>query len=113
MRAVWFAISFIFVVSLLCAEQAGKVGECGPMTDNAVPRANRAAGTSSTERISPDAHFFRIRDRRRKSTLPHSPSNMKSKSFTQRAENGIDTATVPGVGNGTFSTSTPDHINIQ
>jgi hypothetical protein len=41
--ALWFAISFILVVSLLCAAQAGKVESVGPLTDSAVPEAVRQA----------------------------------------------------------------------
>jgi hypothetical protein len=41
--AVWFAISFIFAVSPLCAAQAGKVDSVGPLTDNSVPQAVRQA----------------------------------------------------------------------
>src|ERR1700738_2483707 len=41
--AACFAISPIFVLSLLCAAQTGKIESIGPLTDSSVPRAVRQA----------------------------------------------------------------------
>jgi len=109
--AVWFAISFIFVVSLLCAEQAGKVESVGPMTDNAVPR--KPCGRHSTQKISPDAHFFRIRDRRRKKTLPALTIEVEIEELHAKGRERNRHSNRAGSGKWTFSTSTPDHINIR
>ena len=40
---VWFAISFAFAVSVVCAAQAGKVESVGPLSDTAIPQAVRQA----------------------------------------------------------------------
>ncbi|MFZ0859147.1 MAG: hypothetical protein ABR881_31365 [Candidatus Sulfotelmatobacter sp.] len=53
--AVSFAIGFIFVVSLLCAAQAGKVESVGPLTDDAVPQAVRQALDTKGYRLTLDA----------------------------------------------------------
>ena len=39
----WFTAGFIFVLSLVCAAQNGKVETAGPLTDNAVPEGVRQA----------------------------------------------------------------------
>jgi hypothetical protein len=52
--AVWSAIGFILVVSLLCAAQAGKVESIGPLTDNAVPEAIRQALDAKGYRLTLD-----------------------------------------------------------
>ena len=53
--AVGFAISFVFLVSLFCAAQAGKVESVGPLTDNAVPQAVRQALDTKGYRVTLDA----------------------------------------------------------
>jgi hypothetical protein len=52
--ALWLA-SFVLVVSLLCAAQAGKVESVGPLTDNAVPQAVRQALDTEGYRLSLNA----------------------------------------------------------
>jgi hypothetical protein len=52
---VWFAISFVFLVSLFCAAQAGKVESVGPLTDNAVPQAVRQALDTKGYRVTLDS----------------------------------------------------------
>ncbi len=52
--AVSFAISFILVVSLLCAAQTGKVESVGALTDSAVPQAVRQALDTKGYRLTLD-----------------------------------------------------------
>jgi len=53
--ALWLAISFVLVGSLLCAAQAGKVETVGPLTDSAVPQAIRQALDTKGYRLSLNA----------------------------------------------------------
>ena len=52
---VYFAISFVFVASPLCAAQTGKVESVGPLTDKAVPQAIRQALDTKGYRLTLDA----------------------------------------------------------
>jgi hypothetical protein len=52
---VRFAISFVFVASLLCAAQAGKVESVGPLTDKGVPQGIRQALDTKGYRLTLDA----------------------------------------------------------
>jgi len=47
-----FAVSFIFVLSLACAAQNGKVETVGPLTDNAVPEGVRQVLDSKGYRLT-------------------------------------------------------------
>jgi hypothetical protein len=52
--AAWFAISPIFVFSLLCAAQTGKVESIGPLTDSSVPEAVRQTLDAKGYRLTLD-----------------------------------------------------------
>jgi hypothetical protein len=50
----WFAISPIFLLSLLCAAQTGKVESIGPLTDSSVPGAVRQTLDAKGYRLTLD-----------------------------------------------------------
>lgn len=49
-----FAVGFIFVLSLVCVAQSGKVETVGPLTDNAVPEGVRQVLDSKGYRLTLD-----------------------------------------------------------
>jgi hypothetical protein len=49
-----FAVGFIFVLSLVCAAQNGKVETVGPLTDKAVPEGVRQVLDSKGYRLTLD-----------------------------------------------------------
>ena len=53
-RTPSFVVGFIFVLSMLCAAQSGKVETVGPLTDNAVPERIRQVLDSKGYRLTLD-----------------------------------------------------------
>ncbi len=81
-----FAVGFIFVLSLVCAAQNGKVETVGPLTDNAVPEGVRQVLDSKGYRMTLDGEASTCELWVRKSVPAQTKKDVEGVTYPQLAE---------------------------
>jgi hypothetical protein len=81
-----FAVGFIFVLSLVCVAQSGKVETVGPLTDNAVPEGVRQVLDSKGYRLTLDGGAPNCDLWRRKSVPAQTKKDVDGVTYPQLAE---------------------------
>ena len=86
MATPWFAVGFLFLFSVVCAAQNGKVETVGPLADNAVPEGVRQALDAKGYRLTLDGGTSNCELWVRKSVPAQTKKDVEGVNYPQFAE---------------------------